>query len=572
VTEEKRHALILDPSAKNVGGHYLEFAKRMAHILSHDFEVSILASKFLKNATVKAEFRIVPTFTYGYWERPFHNLFLKKIYLSLQRKKSLRLRAKIRLLIAINLEDRNLKSTCFKFVALLVSPLLVLIKNGITILQKPGVKLSQRRGVPNLSWKFSVNGYPNLVTRLKGRKFRNELTSFINSTNYQPSLVFCGTITAIELYELTEFFKAKKNPPKVIIVLRREPSEENLSRQFWLKLGRAVSSDIYEIYADTDLLAELWSNTLELPVKIFPIPTWDSSDFPAPGNSAFLNLSYLGDARMEKSFNELVELVPTVLAHNKKLSIQINYQGGAGLTVEPARNHIIHKTSSSITVVDNALSSSEYRDAIFLSNLIYINYDPFNYRYRSSGVFVEAVTANKPVLVSNGSWMHYELTKLSRPYWEHLFDSFEKKFFGSSNVALLRNSLLRFNSPYKEQRIEFCFKLNTGITLICSSWTDRSGLGFLVVPSLEESENIIDLTPFNGNLKINDFEKVDLAVGSLKYVAGVVAEQGRGRQAVLEFYSKENEYIESVHEWTTRFKSFHSPENLAKTISRNYVA
>ena len=45
-----------------------------------------------------------------------------------------------------------------------------------------------------------------------------------------------------------------------------------------------------------------------------------------------------------------------------------------------------------------------------LADLVLIPYSAQSYRYRSSGVLVEAMAAGKPVVTTAGSWMAAQLT------------------------------------------------------------------------------------------------------------------------------------------------------------------
>ncbi len=68
-------------------------------------------------------------------------------------------------------------------------------------------------------------------------------------------------------------------------------------------------------------------------------------------------------------------------------------------------------SSSNIIFVPTNLSRNEYESWMITSDLILLPYISDLYRYRTSGIFVEAVIAGSTPVVTKNTWMSYELEK-----------------------------------------------------------------------------------------------------------------------------------------------------------------
>src|SRR5262249_29299806 len=157
------------------------------------------------------------------------------------------------------------------------------------------------------------------------------------------------------------------------------------------------------LYADTDLLAEAFSYLSGITVSTAPIP-FDQSLLqtalaarPARRAGDPLTAVYLGDARDEKGYQHLPQalayLWPEYIAKGRvRLVLQSNFNTPGG---EPG----ILAASQSLagfpaTILKNEpLDPAEYFQLLAQSDIALIPYPPQRYRYRSSGVLVEAMSA-----------------------------------------------------------------------------------------------------------------------------------------------------------------------------------
>jgi hypothetical protein len=572
VASIKPGALIIEQSASGAGGHYLEYAKRIASVLQEDFEVKILTSRKMSNQFRDDQIPVIPTFTYGYWDNPFNRPILKLIHGKL---KKFRWQIQWRNSLNLYILTRGKKSKIFLsliffmfipvFISFQVLKLLTLILKKWFLILQSKFKIEVSRLKHKMRQLNPEKGFPGRISKEKGRKFKKELSDYLRESNQRPDLIFCGTITAIELLALSKMFSNKNDSLKILVVLRREPAEENLSQQFWKLLGNSIDPKVFTLYADTYPLSKQWGDVLEYPVEVLPIPTWSHEQILNLPRETSLGLTFLGDAREEKNFNEFAGLATALTLTNENLFSQVNSHSSTRLGVQTSRNDLMNRSDQQILAINRPLDSAEYSDTVFKSKIVYVNYSPINYSCRSSGVFVEALMANKPVMVSDGSWMHFELNKLSQAFWKEKFELNSKSISMTDLHQLTSSNLIAFTAN-REGKLAFEVKLNTGIVLKCTSWCDLSGKGYLPIPNLNDSEHIVFIAPLDKNISLKNvvvstFNEVDP-----KYLGGVVAEIGRSRIALAEFYRRAQSYSRSCYFDINSFHEFHSMNNLKKMI------
>src|SRR5262249_19255299 len=128
-----------------------------------------------------------------------------------------------------------------------------------------------------------------------------------------------------------------------------------------------------------------------------------------------LTVAYLGDAREEKGYQHLPKalshLWPDYIAKGRvRFVLQSNFNtpGGAPGVLTASQN----LAGFPSTILKNeALQPPEYFEILAQSDIVLIPYSPQRYRYRSSGVLIEAMAAGKVVVTSAGSWMATQVTR-----------------------------------------------------------------------------------------------------------------------------------------------------------------
>ncbi len=144
-------------------------------------------------------------------------------------------------------------------------------------------------------------------------------------------------------------------------------------------------------------------------------PYTDSADLPIT-----MSLGFLGDARAEKGFHilpELVKLWRKDRSPRRRLTAQIFHPKPASdVRMAKAMDDLMYAPADLVDRHLGALSSKQYREVLAASDVVFNAYDRENYIARSSGVFAEALMAGKPVITTAGTWMSGLMGDWSDPY------------------------------------------------------------------------------------------------------------------------------------------------------------
>ncbi|NGX28421.1 MAG: hypothetical protein K940chlam1_00600 [Candidatus Anoxychlamydiales bacterium] len=108
-----------------------------------------------------------------------------------------------------------------------------------------------------------------------------------------------------------------------------------------------------------------------------------------------------GSIREEKGLKAIIDI-----------SKQISSKRNISLMVAKAAKAFLFQ-SGNIEYVNTDLKSEEYNSLLFKSDIILLPYLSEVYRYRTSGIFVEAIVAQKIVLTTSNTWMAHELKKFN---------------------------------------------------------------------------------------------------------------------------------------------------------------
>lgn len=190
-------------------------------------------------------------------------------------------------------------------------------------------------------------------------------------------------------------------------------------RTLFARVLATKGADRLRTYTDTDALTSQYARLAAPGLVTVPIPT------PAIGarrvsKSQRIRLSYLGDARREKGVEHLPELLQSIeRSPRSRLSLSMQWYLPSGQTpVEMigALEKMHRSRSGRLRISEGYLDSRQYADEIADSDAILILYDRAQYIARSSGIFVEAILAGKPVLATAGTWMSGVVDDLTSRY------------------------------------------------------------------------------------------------------------------------------------------------------------
>ena len=253
--------------------------------------------------------------------------------------------------------------------------------------------------------------------------------------------VFMPTMGWHDLSGLTEYFRTRKDRkhPHFGILFRRniydcQPDEytdqafavHDLAAAFD-RLQQHATDQIVSVFTDTKQLTAQYRTVCDLPITTVPIPAPDCD--PAAlrrtaGKKDDIVLGYLGDARDEKGFQHLPPLLERlkknddgVPVRTAKLRAQCYFAPGhSDMNIVKAHTRLHSSNSGRLEIIDGVLGADAYKQAIENTDVMLIPYKRTNYTARSSGIFTEALAANRPVIVPAGTWMANELDSRSHGY------------------------------------------------------------------------------------------------------------------------------------------------------------
>ncbi|MHB1953500.1 MAG: glycosyltransferase [Sulfobacillus sp.] len=263
--------------------------------------------------------------------------------------------------------------------------------------------------------------WPWLIMR--NPAFYFELRRALEVCQYgNDDLVFCHMTVDSNLFELLLALARSRRVGGVpaAILLRYPPAfyrpgSLRGKRAFRL-LEKAFDLGTLRVCSDSKRLAADFSRHTYVPIEILPIPHTLGEDdiaYPRwPAGDTPLRLASLGNARAEKGILEIMLAIDII--HRTRPDAAVEFV----LQVNNPDHECAHaiaqfrtRCPSNVRIVDRAMESAEYRALLRSLDVVLVPYHTSVYASRTSGVFLEAVAAAKPVIATSGTWMADELDR-----------------------------------------------------------------------------------------------------------------------------------------------------------------
>lgn len=193
------------------------------------------------------------------------------------------------------------------------------------------------------------------------------------------------------------------------LFLRRDIPETDQTRIYALRaLEKEIRRGRVKLYTDTRELAKQHEALTGFSPTVLPIPvSTQPLSALSSGRRDSLCIAYLGDARAEKGFHKLPDLVRATqeLIQRGDLSYVIQTFGS---TADPECEQAAAELSSLALgpegrLLEDRLSSEQYAECLAEADVVLALYDAGAYRRRSSHVVVEALCSEKVVLTTPGT-------------------------------------------------------------------------------------------------------------------------------------------------------------------------
>ena len=183
------------------------------------------------------------------------------------------------------------------------------------------------------------------------------------------------------------------------------------------RLDAGPAADRVRLYCDTEELAAAYAAMTGRPVGVLPIAFRHDLILAAVAGApqrlaeAPITIGYLGNARLEKGFQHLPDLVEQVTgrlgwAGKVRFHFQSPFNIPAGEPgIGAARARLGAFPPGLVTLDDRVLTTEQYYRMLAGIDVLVLPYDAARYDIRSSGILVQARVAGTPMVAPQGSWI-----------------------------------------------------------------------------------------------------------------------------------------------------------------------
>ncbi len=284
-----------------------------------------------------------------------------------------------------------------------------------------------------------VNRLLDKVIRVNHKSFKESLETIIKQLQLTPEdHIFIHTISIEQIEDLLLLLKSQNisQLPHYHLMLRRD-IDDNLVKNaqgigikscFDLFYQSQLYPEKVEFYTDTQELVNRYNSLSTVRLKLIPVPFRQeilTENIVKKSSNKPIHLVYLGDAREEKGYLHLPQIVQDLwadyLSTNKlKITIQSNFNINSGETgILASRLQLETYPEDKVTIIKNPLTPSAYYQLLNSADLLVIPYNNVSYRYRTSGVLTESLAAGKPVIVPENTWLANQIDDSRGVTYQH---------------------------------------------------------------------------------------------------------------------------------------------------------
>ena len=257
-----------------------------------------------------------------------------------------------------------------------------------------------------------------LAARRAARNFADEIERFLTEAGLQPGdIVYMPTVLSTELRALDRLLD-RSEPARRFkwrVMLRYAPHARSVRgaiRTAARRLHRRRDADV-ALFSDTEQLCAMYERLCHTPFGLLPIPI-DAPDRPRSRRDGPLLVGYFGDARDEKGFDLLPQIIASVRRRRAELTIRFVVQINLNTTegdpgARAARSQLSSMRGADLELVEGPLTVQAYRDLMTQADIVLLPYRPSAYAERSSGILMEAIVAGAPCVATRGAWMQSAL-------------------------------------------------------------------------------------------------------------------------------------------------------------------
>lgn len=576
---------VCEASATGIGGHYLEYCIRVSKALANRFTPIIVVHKRFKLTDVSqkiSKYELIPHFKSGYFEFPLHTS-LERISLYLNGvTKLLRNLSPKSFLFTLSLKHlmfaKILSKKRINFLLLVFGIVLVLSMNFwyliIMLIALVALFLARekfhsiirviRKKVLSLIRDIYWHGF-NILLSSKTILRAQDLRALIKKQQIvKTDVVF---LTSASIFDLKAVFYLKKfNQADCMfwIVLRREYDDWGVDKHEWRYLASLLQGlNGIKIFVDTELLQESYSDVLN--TKIYLLPIISTVGDQSTNSQKKYFMSYLGDIREEKGFDGYLNLLKENSFPDKRFFSHSYFPSTSKIEDLYFKSELneIHN----LEILDRPATTQEYFTVLSESETVYLNYDSKNYKIRSSGIFVECIHAGAIPIVSQGTWMHKQVSNVSRFHHENQFiNGTKRRVVLGESFTVDSNAFLFQLVGMPDRAVKISLRSSLGLCHELYGWTDKDGVAYLPSPYLHESEKTFVVTK-SSSTYVSSLNLANPATREIRWLGGIVLNSKHNVvPALMDYLVHRKAYIESMKQWKI-FKQFHSEQTFREMLS-----
>ncbi|MBT3393545.1 MAG: glycosyltransferase [Waddliaceae bacterium] len=184
----------------------------------------------------------------------------------------------------------------------------------------------------------------------------------------------------------------------------RKPSDALFFKKCHHIIAFLLRNNNFHLLTDCELLQQPLEIFFEKDFSLFPIIEPCSMVNKTPSQPINKIVCWwAGRPGKEKGLNIIKETIDQ--CENDQIPIHFITSKSSGIDAS------LHFNFIDLSLLPEVLSSDEYLKQLFYSDIILTPYCQKHYKWKTSGIFIEAIAAKKPILVTEGTWMAHELKK-----------------------------------------------------------------------------------------------------------------------------------------------------------------
>ena len=493
--------LIIDHSLSNLQGHHYECSVSVAEAAARQgYQPVIVANYSFPEVLYHPSIKTISVFEVDWFNNPVNvqkiqgwKLYLQKFIRILNDKPLEKFYQQIESTLKFNLTYWNLTQPGLRLflekIQGSISRLWNWINKDIELLRY--IPLSNTLwGIGKIIWgslKFSINLIYFRINRKlisilthKPTSFQESLSKVLKELKVTPDdHIFIHTIGIEQVEEVYHLLRAGdfSNQPRFHIMLRRDIEDSLVIHAKGMGLKKLLQQ-FYEsklwpkkiqFYTDTEDLVKRYNTLSNVIFFQIPIPFRQEKLKDIPKNKGSyepINIVYLGDARAEKGYHHLPEIINSLWKDYIKpgkirfiIQSNFNIEGGLG-NIPAARLQLERYPSQKVFLIKEAMSPDDYYQLLGKADILILPYDANSYRVRTSGVLTEALAAGKPVVVPTDSWLAKQVD-LSRASIYKTLDEIPK------SIITIIDKLPKFTAAAKQFSLGWKAKNSTDSLVKC---------------------------------------------------------------------------------------------------------